>query len=149
MVIETGGVSLCSAKRKRMLLMLQITTIHKKRYTMKERYNTEDLYLARLKWVSSDNVDFSGPMNKETEIKYLFEKEGERYKEIFTGFEADIIEKHFNLPYAIDIMPLIEVHEDLKGTIFPRLGMLTLFNVVNKKENQEERGFQKKLESDN
>ena len=44
---------------------------------MKERYNAEDLHLARLKWVSSDNVDFSGPMNKETEIKYLFEKEGE------------------------------------------------------------------------
>ena len=59
------------------------------------------------------------------------------------------IEKHFNLPYAIDIMPLIEVHEDLKGTIFPRLGMLTLFNEVNKKEMQEERGYQKKLESDN
>ena len=137
------------AKRKRMLLMLEITTIHKKKYTMKESYNAEDLYLARLKWVSSDNVDFSGPMNKETEIKYLFEKEGERYKEIFTGFEADISEKHFNLPYVIDIMPLTEVHEDLKGTIFPRLGMLTLFNVVNKKENQEERGFQKKLESDN
>lgn len=119
------------------------------KYTMKERYNAEDLYLARLKWVSSDNVDFSGPMNKETEIKYLFEKEGEIYKEIFTGFEADISEKYFNLPYVIDIMPLTEVHEDLKGTTFPRLGMLTLFNVVNKKENQEERGFQKKLESDN
>ena len=119
------------------------------KYTMKERYNAEDLYLARLKWVSSDNVDFSGPMNKETEIKYLFEKEGERYKEIFTGSEADISEKYFNLPYVIDIMPLTEVHEELKGTIFPRLGMLTLFNVVNKKENQEERGFQKKLESDN
>ena len=117
-------------------------------YIMKERYNADDLYLARFKWVSSEVTDF-GPMDKETEIKYLFEKEGERYKEIFTGFEADIIEKHFNLPYAIDIMPLIEVHEDLKGTTFPRLGMLTLFNVVNKKENQEERGFQKKLESDN
>ena len=116
---------------------------------MKESYNADDLYLARLKWVSSDNVDFSGPMNKETEIKYLFEKEGEKYKEIFTGFEANKKEKHFNLPYAIDVVPLIEAHKDLRGTIFPRLGMLTLFNVVNKKENQEERGYQKKLESDN
>ena len=79
----------------------------------------------------------------------LFEKEGKKYKEIFTGFEADIIEKHFNLPYAIDIVPLIEVHEDLKGTTFPRLGMLLLFNNVNKKEKQEEKDFQKKLESDN
>ena len=117
-------------------------------YIMKERYNADDLYLARFKWVSSEVTDF-GPMDKETEIKYLFEKEGERYKEIFTGFEADISEKYFNLPYVIDIMPLTEVHEELKGTIFPRLGMLTLFNVVNKKENQEERGFQKKLESEN
>ncbi len=116
---------------------------------MKESYNADDLYLARFKWISSRNTDYSGPMDKETEIKYLFEKEGEKYKEIFTGFEADIIEEYFDLPYVIDIMPLIQVHENLKGTIFHRLGMLTLFNVVNKKENQEERGFQKKLESDN
>lgn len=118
------------------------------KYTMKERYNADELYLARLKWVSSEVTDF-GPMVKETEIKYIFEKEGEKYKEIFTGFKAGIDSEYFNLPYVIDIMPLTEVHEDLKGTIFPRLGMLTLFNVVNKKENQEERGFQKKLESEN
>lgn len=117
-------------------------------YIMKESYNADDLYLARFKWVSSEVTDF-GPMDKETEINYIFEKEGEKYKEIFTGFEADIIEKHFNLPYGIDVAPLIEAHKDLRGTIFPRLGMLTLFNVVNKKESQEERGFQKKLESDN
>lgn len=136
-------------KKKKNVAVARDNNDSQEKYTMKERYNAEDLYLARLKWVSSDNVDFSGPMNKETEIKYLFEKEGEKYKEIFTGFEADIIEEYFDLPYVIDIMPLTEVHEDLKGTTFPRLGMLTLFNVVNKKENQEERGFQKKLESDN
>ena len=136
-------------KKKKNIIDDKNTNNSQGKYTMRERYNAEDLYLARLKWVSSDNVDFSGPMNKETEIKYLFEKEGEKYKEIFTGFEADISEKHFNLPYVIDVVPLIEAHKDLKGTIFPRLGMLTLFNVVNKKENQEERGFQKKLESEN
>ena len=136
-------------KKKKNVVDARDNNDSQEKYTMKERYNAEDLYLARLKWVSSDNVDFSGPMNKETEIKYLFEKKGEKYKEIFTGFEADIIEEYFNLPYVIDIMSLIEVHEDLKGTIFPRLGMLTLFNEVNKKEMQEERGYQKKLESDN
>ena len=136
-------------KKKKNVVDVRDNNDSQEKYTMKESYNADGLYLARLKWVSSDNVDFSGPMNKETEIKYLFEKEGERYKEIFTGFEADIIEKHFNLPYVIDVVPLIEAHKDLKETIFPRLGMLTLFNVVNKKENQEERGFQKKLESDN
>ena len=136
-------------KKKKNVAVARDNNDSQEKYTMKERYNAEDLYLARLKWVSSDNVDFSGPMNKETEIKYLFEKAGDKYKEIFTGFEADIIEEHFNLPYVIDIVPLTEVHEKFKGTTFPRLGMLTLFNVVNKKENQEERGFQKKLESDN
>ena len=136
-------------KKKKNVVDVRDNNDSQEKYTMKESYNADGLYLARLKWVSSDNVDFSGPMNKETEIKYLFEKEGEKYKEIFTGFEADIIEKHFNLPYVIDIMPLIEVHEDFKGKNFPRLGMLLLFNNVNKKEKQEEKGFQKKLESDN
>lgn len=119
------------------------------KYTMKDSYNADELFLARFKWVSSYNTNYSGPMNKETEIKYLFEKAGDKYKEIFTGFEADIIEEHFNLPYVIDIVPLTEVHEKFKGTKFPRLGMLTLFNEVNKKEKQEERSFQKRLESDN
>ena len=118
------------------------------KYTMKDSYNADDLYLARFKWVSSVVTDF-GPMDKETEIKYLFEKEGEKYKEIFTGFEADVVSEYFNYPYVIDIVPLTEVHEEFKGTKFPRLGMLLLFNDVNKKEKQKERGFQKKLESDN
>lgn len=118
------------------------------KYTMKDSYNADDLYLARFKWVSSEVTDF-GPMDKETEIKYLFEKEGEKYKEIFTGFEADVVSEYFNYPYVIDIVPLTEVHEEFKGTKFPRLGMLLLFNDVNKKEKQKERGFQKKLESDN
>lgn len=117
-------------------------------YTMKESYNADDLYLARFKWVSSEVTDF-GPMDKETEINYIFEKEGEKYKEIFTGFEADVVSEYFNWPYVIDIMPLTEVYEKFKGKNFPRLGMLLLFNNVNKKEKQEEKGFQKKLESDN
>ena len=136
-------------KKKKNVIDDRNTNNSQEKYTMKESYNADELFLARFKWVSSYNADYSGPMNKETEIKYIFEKVEEKYKEVFTGFEADIIEEYFNLPYVIDIMPLIEVHEDLKGTIFPRLGMLTLFNEVNKKEMQEERGYQKKLESDN
>ena len=135
-------------KKKKNVAVARDNNDSQEKYTMKERYNAEDLYLARFKWVSSEVTDF-GPMDKETEINYIFEKEGEKYKEIFTGFEADIASKYFNWPYVIDIMPLTEVHEDLKGKNFPRLGMLLLFNNVNKKENQEERGFQKKLESDN
>lgn len=48
MVIETGGVNLCLVKEK---------------YTMKESYNADDLYLARFKWVSSEVT------NKEKNIK--------------------------------------------------------------------------------
>ena len=118
------------------------------KYTMKDSYNADELFLARFKWVSSEVTDF-GPMDKETEIKYIFEKVEEKYKEVFTGFEADVVSEYFNYPYVADIVPLTEVHEEFKGTKFPRLGMLLLFNDVNKKEKQEERGYQKKLESDN
>ena len=135
-------------KKKKNIIDDKNTNNSHEKYAMKESYNADELFLARFKWVSSEVTDF-GPMDKETEINYIFEKEGEKYKEIFTGFEADIASKYFNWPYVIDIMPLTEVHEDLKGKNFPRLGMLLLFNNVNKKEKQEEKGFQKKLESDN
>ena len=135
-------------KKKKNIIDDKNTNNSQEKYTMKESYNADELYLARFKWVSSEVTDF-GPMDKETEIKYLFEKEKEKYKEIFTGFEADVVSEYFNYPYVIDIVPLTEVYEEYKGTKFPRLGMLLLFNDVNKKEKQEEKGFQKKLESDN
>lgn len=133
-------------KKKKNVVDVRENNYLQEKYTMKESYNADDLYLAKFKWISSEVTDF-GPMDKETEIKYIFEKEEEKYKEVFTGFEADIIEKHFDLPYVIDVMPLIEVREDLKGIKIPRLGMLLLFNDINKKQKQEERGFQKKLDN--
>ena len=136
-------------KKKKNVIDDRNTNNSQEKYTMKESYNADELFLARFKWVSSYNADYSGPMNKETEIKYIFEKVEEKYKEVFTGFEADIVDEYFDLPYVIDIVPLTEVYEKFKGTKFHRLGMLTLFNEVNKKEKQEERGYQKKLESDN
>ena len=135
-------------KKKKNVVDNRNTNNFKEKYIMKESYNAEDLYLARFKWVSSEVTNF-GPMDKETEIKYIFEKEKGKYKEVFTGFEADIIEEYFNYPYVVDIVPLTEVHEEYKGIKFPRLGMLLLFNDVNKKEMQEAKVFQKKLESDN
>ena len=135
-------------KKKKNIIDDKNTNNSQEKYTMKESYNADELYLARFKWVSSEVTDF-GPMDKETEIKYLFFIFKEKYKEIFTGFEADVVSEYFNYPYVIDIVPLTEVYEEYKGTKFPRLGMLLLFNDVNKKEKQEEKGFQKKLESDN
>ena len=135
-------------KKKKNIIDDKNTNNSQEKYTMKESYNADELYLARFKWVSSEVTDF-GPMDKETEIKYLFFIFKKKYKEIFTGFEADVVSEYFNYPYVIDIVPLTEVYEEYKGTKFPRLGMLLLFNDVNKKEKQEEKGFQKKLESDN
>ena len=135
-------------KKKKNVIDDRNTNNSQEKYTMKESYNADELFLARFKWVSSEVTDF-GPMDKETKIKYIFEKVEEKYKEVFTGFEADVVSEYFNYPYVVDIVPLTEVHEEFKGTKFPRLGMLLLFNDVNKKEMQEERGYQKKLESDN
>ncbi|HIR58901.1 MAG TPA: hypothetical protein IAB38_02520 [Candidatus Onthousia excrementipullorum] len=135
-------------KKKKNVIDDRNTNNSQEKYTMKESYNADELFLARFKWVSSEVTDF-GPMDKETEIKYIFEKVEEKYKEVFTGFEADVVSEYFNYPYVVDIVPLTEVHEEFKGIKFPRLGMLLLFNDVNKKEMQEERGYQKKLESDN
>lgn len=135
-------------KKKKNIIDDKNTNNSQEKYTMKESYNADELFLARFKWVSSEVIDF-GPMDKDTEIKYIFEKVEEKYKEVFTGFEADVVSEYFNYPYVVDIVPLTEVHEEFKGTKFPRLGMLLLFNDVNKKEMQEERGYQKKLESDN
>ncbi len=135
-------------KKKKNIIDDKNTNNSQEKYTMKESYNADELFLARFKWVSSEVTDF-GPMDKETEIKYIFEKVEEKYKEVFTGFEADVVSEYFNYPYVVDIVPLTEVHEEFKRTKFPRLGMLLLFNEVNKKEMQEERGYQKKLESDN
>lgn len=135
-------------KKKKNIIDDKNTNNSQEKYTMKEGYNADELFLVRFKWVSSEVIDF-GPMDKDTEIKYIFEKAGEKYKEVFTGFEADVVSEYFNYPYVVDIVPLTEVHEEFKGTKFPRLGMLLLFNDVNKKEMQEERGYQKKLESDN
>ena len=135
-------------KKKKNVIDDRNTNNSQEKYTMKESYNADELFLARFKWVSSEVTDF-GPMDKETKIKYIFEKVEEKYKEVFTGFEADAVSEYFNYPYVVDIVPLTEVHEEFKGTKFPRLGMLLLFNDVNKKEMQEERGYQKKLESDN
>ena len=89
-------------KKKKNIIDDKNTNNSQEKYTMKESYNADELFLARFKWVSSYNADYSGPMNKETEIKYIFEKVEEKYKEVFTGFEADIVDEYFDLPYVIE-----------------------------------------------
>lgn len=63
-------------------------------YQMKDRYNTDNLVVGNLEYISSKVTPY-GPMVKKTTQKYIFKKLNEngknRYKEIFTGFIADSI----------------------------------------------------------
>ena len=60
-------------KKKKNVVDVRDNNDSQEKYTMKESYNADELFLARFKWVSSEVTDF-GPMDKETEIKYIFEK---------------------------------------------------------------------------
>lgn len=60
-------------KKKKNIIDDKNTNNSQEKYTMKEGYNADELFLARFKWVSSEVIDF-GPMDKDTEIKYIFEK---------------------------------------------------------------------------
>ena len=80
-------------------------------YRMKDNYDVENLVSANLKYVSSSVTPY-GPMDETTDIKYIFEviKENDkiRYREVCTGFVADTENYYFDLPYAINIKPLVE-----------------------------------------
>ena len=72
-------------------------------YTMNDEYNTKNLVVAKLQYVSSKPTDF-GPMVETTKQRYIFEKVEEednvRYREVFTGFVAKDSEEYFDLPYV-------------------------------------------------
>jgi len=105
-------------------------------YQMKDRYNTDNLVVGNLEYISSEPTLY-GPMVKSTEQKYIFEvinDDGKiRYREIFTGFIADDNESgYFDLPYAVNIAPLKEVVSSVADTI-PKYGLLLVLNEVNTK----------------
>ena len=68
-------------------------TLHFKsdNYKMKENYNSNDLVVANLEYVSNSGMSYS-PLVEQTQ-KYIFEEIEEdgkkRYREVFTGFIAD------------------------------------------------------------
>lgn len=105
-------------------------------YTMNDEYNTENLVVANLQYVSSKPTNF-GPMVETTNQKYIFEKVEEednvRYREVFTGFVAKDSEEYFDLPYVVNVKPLQEVVPSVAQTI-PKYGLLLLVNEVNKQK---------------
>lgn len=105
-------------------------------YTMNDEYNTENLVVANLQYVSSKPTDF-GPMVETTKQRYIFEKVEEednvRYREVFTGFVAKDSEEYFDLPYVVNVKPLQEVVPSVAQTI-PKYGLLLLVNEVNKQK---------------
>ena len=107
-----------------------------KNYEMSDTFNSANLVVANLQYVSSKYTDF-GPMVETTKQRYIFEKiqeeDKERYREIFTGFIANTSEEYFDLPYVVNIKPLQEVVPTIASTI-PKYGMLLLIDEINKQK---------------
>lgn len=105
-------------------------------HSMNDNYNSENLVVANLEYVSSEYTDY-GPMVKRTKQRYLFEKvegeEGVRYREVFTGFVANTQEEYFDLPYAVNIKPLKTLIPTVAETI-PKYGLLLLVEEINKQK---------------
>lgn len=104
-------------------------------YTMREKYDAENLVVGKLEYVSSAITEF-GPMVKKTAQNYIFEPiiiDGVvKYQEVFSGFIAgDGAEGYFNLPYIVDTAKLTEILEDYKEAKIPKLGMLLTLNEIN------------------
>ncbi len=110
-------------------------------YKMKEYYNSMDLVVANLEYISKECNDF-GPMAVTTEQRYIFEIIEEdsktKYREVFTGFVADTDSHYFNLPYIVNIQSLKEAVPNIADVI-PRLGLLLTINDVNSINNKIEK----------
>lgn len=106
-------------------------------YKMNDNYVTNNLVVANLEYISSEPTPY-GPMVKQTKQKYIFELLNEngkiRYREIFTGFIADVEESHyFDLPYVVNIVSLKEEVPDVADNI-PKYGLLLVLNEANTKK---------------
>ena len=103
-------------------------------YKMKDSYNSDDLVVANLEYVSNSGMSFS-PMVEQTTQKYIFEEIEEngkkRFQEVFTGFIADDKESiYFNLPYVVNIISLKELVPSVSKEL-PKYSLLLLLNEVN------------------
>lgn len=103
-------------------------------YEMNDSYDTSNLVVGNLEYVSSKYTDF-GPMVEKTKQKYIFEKiieeDKTRYREIFTGFVVDRESAYFDLPYVVDIVPLKERISNVAERV-PKYGFLLLIDEINR-----------------
>lgn len=105
-----------------------------KNYEMSESYESANLVVANLQYISSRYTDY-GPMVETTKQKYIFEvitqEEETRYREVFSGFVANDKEEFFDLPYVVNVKPLNETINNVAETV-PKYGLLLLLDQVNR-----------------
>ena len=104
---------------------------------MKDYYKPENLVVAKLQKISNINMENSfTPIVKTTEQKYIFEivfdKNGKKYREIFTGFIADDKDEGiFNLPHIIDPIPFTDYFPETINSEIPKLSLIWVLNDIN------------------
>jgi len=113
---------------------------------MKDSYNSDDLVISNLKYISSEVTSHDSPMVKTTTQKYIFEKFTEKgvtkYREIFTGFVTeyeddedenyDIEILYFDVPYPTNIIPLKQQLSSIEQNI-SKFDLLFLLDEINTK----------------
>lgn len=119
-------------------------------YVIPEFIDTSNLVVGNLESVTNET---ELPTIITTNQKFIFEKIDDngktRYKEIFTGFVADIEGScmYFNYPYIVNIIPIKEVLPTIMEKI-PKYSLLLALNEVNTKskivKNQEIANTKKK-----
>ena len=111
-----------------------------RRYKMKKSYSADKLIVANFQRMSSCRTDF-GPMVETTELKYIFEpiidsKDNIKYREIFTGFIADVEEHSFDLPYVVNPTSFTDYFPETIGAEIPKLSLIWAQNDINYKKSK-------------
>lgn len=113
-------------------------------YSMKERYNADNLFVAKLRRISSDDSEY-GPMIQTTEQKYIFEKlvvnNKIQYREVFSGFTTKDINdtvggKYFDLPYVTEPRLFTDYLPETVGITIPKLSLIWVLNDINCSKNK-------------
>lgn len=112
-----------------------------KGYKMKKSYSADKLIVANFQRISSVRTEL-GPMVETTELKYIFEpiidnKKNIKYREIFTGFIAEVEKQAFNLPYVVNPTSFTDYFPETIGTEIPKLSLIWAQNDINYKKKQE------------
>ena len=108
-----------------------------KNYKMKDFYDTNDLFVANLEYVSSLVTEY-GPMVRTTEQRYIFERvnvdDKVRYREVFTGFISVLDEgNYFDIPYVVNVEFLKDCLSSVSDSI-SKYGLLLLLDELNVKD---------------